>query len=291
MTRPTELEDVRELVDKELDSSLPSADAEPRILHDAIRYSVFAGGKRLRPALVILASRACGGQDNDAMPAACAVECIHTYSLIHDDLPAMDNDDLRRGRPTSHKRFGEAVAILAGDALLTFAFELVSDTPSIVRELAFASGTAGMIAGQVADMEAEGLSRSLPPAELQNRVEYIHRHKTAALIRASLRMGALSAGASDDRLSALTGYGEYLGLAFQIIDDILDVTGTEEDMGKAVGKDIQRGKLIHPAAFGLKVSRERASNLIRNATASLEEFGEKAGPLRSLAAFVGNRSS
>ena len=287
-----EFEDIRELVDKELGRHLPGADQPPCSLHGAMRYSVFAGGKRLRPALVLLASRACDGEDAAALPAACAIELVHTYSLIHDDLPAMDDDDLRRGKPTCHKQYGEAVAILAGDALLTLAFELVAPMPGAAKELAGAAGSLGMIAGQVADMEAEGaVDRCDEPDELKKKVEYIHRHKTAALIRAATRMGALAASAGSAQLSALSRYGECLGLAFQVTDDILDMTGTEEEMGKAVGKDIVRGKLVHPLAFGMDESRDRAEALVVSAKEAVELFLDRAEPLRALADFVLKRQT
>jgi len=286
-----EFEDIRELVDQELGRRLPAADQRPCSLHGAMRYSVFAGGKRLRPALVLLASRICEGDDETALPAACAIELVHTYSLIHDDLPPMDDDDLRRGKPTCHKQYGEAVAILAGDALLTLAFELVAPMPAAARQLAVAAGSLGMIAGQVADMEAEGAIDRCGPEELKKKVEYIHRHKTAALIRAATRMGALAAKAGSAQLAALSRYGECLGLAFQVTDDILDMTGTEKQMGKAVGKDIARGKLVHPLAFGMEESRARAENLIVSAKEALELFLDRAEPLRALADFVLKRNT
>ncbi len=288
---PPELEDIKSLVDRELDHRLPPADRDPVSLHQAMRYSVLGGGKRLRPALVLLACRACGGNDEDALPAACAVEFIHTYSLVHDDLPAMDNDDMRRGKPSCHKKFGEAIAILAGDALLTLAFEVTAPFPAIAGELAFGAGASGMIEGQAADLEAEGMQEKFPADELRNMVEHIHIRKTAALIRASVRMGAIAANTPNEKLSALTRYGECLGLAFQIADDILDMTGSREAMGKAVGKDTQKGKLVHPAVFGLEESRKRALELSEEAVESLEIFGDEAAPLRALAEFVVERTS
>jgi geranylgeranyl diphosphate synthase type II len=286
----SEFEEIRTLVDQELERFLPALDQPPCSLHEAMRYSVFAGGKRLRPALVLLSNRACVGDEDAALPAACALELVHTYSLIHDDLPAMDDDDLRRGKPTCHKQFGEAVAILAGDALLTLAFELVAPMPAAAKELAGAAGSLGMIAGQVADMEAEGAADTCSPEELKKKVEYIHRHKTAALIRAAARMGAVLASAGSAQLAALSRYGECLGLAFQVTDDILDMTGTEERMGKAVGKDIRRGKLVHPLAFGLEESKAKAKDLIVSAKEALELFLDKAEPLNLLADFVLTRS-
>ncbi len=286
-----EIEEIRTLIDGELDRCLPPADTEPRTIHQAMRHSVFAGGKRLRPALVLLTCRACGGTDGNALPAACAVELIHTYSLIHDDLPAMDNDDMRRGKPSCHKKFGEAAAILAGDALLTFAFEIASQYPAISRELAVGAGTAGMIGGQAADLEAEGSGEKCSSEELKKTIERIHMYKTAALFRASVRAGAIAGDASDSELSAITRYGECLGLAFQITDDILDITGTQEAMGKAVRKDLQHGKLVHPTVFGLEKSRERALGLVEEADASLKIFGDNAQTLNALARFVVERTS
>lgn len=286
-----EIEEIRTLVDGELDRCLPPADTEPRMIHQAMRYSVFAGGKRLRPALVLLACRACGGADGEALPAACAVELIHTYSLIHDDLPAMDDDDMRRGKPSCHKKFGEAAAILAGDALLTFAFEIAAQDPAISAELAAGAGTAGMIGGQAADLEAEGSSERCSSGELKKTIERIHMYKTAALFRASVRAGAIASGASHSQLSAITRYSECLGLAFQITDDILDITGSQEAMGKAVRKDIQRGKLVHPAVFGLEESRKRAGELVAEADESLKVFGDKGETLSALAKFVVERTS
>ena len=245
------------LVDRTLDALLPSAKAKPATIHKAMRYSLFAGGKRMRPVLTLAAAEACGGEIDDALPAACAVECIHTYSLIHDDLPCMDDDDLRRGRPTSHKVFGEGVAVLAGDALLTVAFEILAGAKptarypmaALIRELAVASGSHWLIGGQVADLEGEG--RKLAAAELK----YIHRCKTAALLTASIRLGAMSANATDARLRGLTDFGQALGLAFQVIDDILDVTQTTEKLGKTAGKDVKATKATYPAVFGLDHSR------------------------------------
>lgn len=287
---PLEIEEIRALIDRELGRYLPPAGREPRTIHEAMRYSVFAGGKRLRPALVLLACRACGGDDKDALPAACAAEMIHTYSLVHDDLPAMDDDDMRRGKPSCHKKFGEAAAILAGDALLTLAFEVTAPLPEIALEFAAGAGTDGMIGGQIADLEAEGIG-ALPAGQLEEVIERIHTRKTAALIRAGVRAGGIAAKAQDDEMTALTRYGECLGLAFQITDDILDMTGSEEAMGKAVRKDIQRGKLVHPAVFGLEESRRRARGLVSEAEESLSIFGDRGKILRALAKFVIDRTS
>ena len=248
-------------VDGTLDRLLPPEDEEPRAVHKAMRYSVFAGGKRLRPALVLLGARAAGGDDDPVLPVAAAVEMVHTYSLIHDDLPSMDDDDLRRGQATCHKVFGEAVAILAGDALHTLAFEAVGSFPDPVRaaamvgELARACGTRGMVGGQAADLEAEG-----KPPEVAI-VEGIHRRKTGALIAASLRLGALGSGAGDPLLRTLSEYGERVGLAFQVVDDLLDEEGQKQALGKTPGKDRLRGKMTYPAAVGPDASRARAAGL------------------------------
>jgi geranylgeranyl diphosphate synthase type II len=260
-----------------------------------MRYSVFAGGKRLRPVLVIAGAEAVGGQMDDVMPTACAVEMIHTYSLIHDDLPAMDNDDFRRGSPTNHKVFGEALAILAGDALLTLAFRLLADNVppasggarlhGILVEIADAAGSPGMVGGQVADIESEGKRAD---GEV---VDYIHTHKTAALIRASIRSGAILAGATPQQLDALGVAGEALGLAFQIMDDILDVTATSEELGKTAGKDQAQQKATYPAVHGIEASRRRAQALVAEAHAALEPFGPRALPLRALGTFFIERKA
>jgi len=282
-------------VDQGLDRFLPSETAPPESLHKAMRYSVFAGGKRLRPVLVAAGAEAVGGSLDAVMPAACAVEMIHTYSLIHDDLPAMDNDDFRRGVPTNHKVFGEAIAILAGDALLTLAFRLLGDSVAagadaqrlreVFIEVADAAGSAGMVGGQVADIECEG---KLADAAL---VDYIHTHKTAALIRASIRSGAILAGATAKELKALGVAGDDLGLAFQIMDDILDITATSEELGKTAGKDQAQQKATYPAVHGIETSRRRAQALIANAHAALEPFGPRALPLRALGTFIIERKA
>jgi geranylgeranyl diphosphate synthase type II len=276
------------LVDRALDRFLPRATAKPVTIHKAMRYSLFAGGKRMRPVLTLAAAEACGGKVEAALPAACAVECIHTYSLIHDDLPCMDNDDLRRGRPTNHKVFGEGVAVLAGDALLTIAFEILASaapTPRYsvaaqVRELATASGSQWLIGGQVADLEGEG--RNLTGSELR----YIHRCKTAALLTASIRLGVMSANATPARLKAMTDFGQSLGLAFQVIDDILDVTQTTEKLGKTAGKDVKAIKATYPAIHGLEKSREEARKLTAAAHAALKGFGRDGERLREIAEFL-----
>lgn len=276
------------LIDQALDRFLPRATVKPATIHKAMRYSLFAGGKRLRPALTLAAAEACGGAVSAALPAACAVECIHTYSLIHDDLPCMDDDDLRRGRPTSHKVFGEGVAVLAGDALLTIAFEILAQAPetarykmpALIRELATASGSQWLIGGQVADLEGEG--RKISGAELK----YIHRCKTAALLTASIRLGAMSANATPARLAALTTFGQCLGLAFQIIDDILDVTQTTEKLGKTAGKDVAATKATYPAIFGLDRSRAEARHLTLAAHLALKPLGKNGATLRAFADYL-----
>ncbi len=259
MTTEEFLAETRELVDAALDNWLPYEDEPPRTLHCAMRYSVFAGGKRLRPALARAACHAVGGSDEDVVPVMCALEMLHTYSLIHDDLPAIDDDDLRRGRPTNHKQFDEATAILAGDALQTGAFFVLSAlTPrrdiiaDLVQELAGAAGTAGMVGGEIADIEAEGK----PPDRAT--VEFIHERKTAALFIASVAMGGLAGGADEQTLDALRRFGWALGLAFQIVDDVLDETGDAEQLGKSPGKDRAAQKMSYPAVVGLDASRERA---------------------------------
>jgi geranylgeranyl diphosphate synthase, type II len=277
-------------VDEALERLLPPETTPPETIHKAMRYSVFAGGKRLRPVLVIAGAEAVGGSMDRVMPAACAMECIHTYSLVHDDLPAMDNDDFRRGMPTNHKVFGEAMAILAGDGLLTLAFGLIAETfaghgaPAALRQvladLAEAAGTRGMVGGQVADIEGEG--RPATPESL----DFIHVHKTAALIRVSLRMGALIAGGSPAQVQALSDAGGRLGLAFQIVDDLLDVEGTTEQLGKTAGKDQAQQKATYPAVHGLPASRERARVLIEEADRALVPLGAPAAPIRALGRFI-----
>src|SRR5437773_8347022 len=244
-------------IDRALDRYLPKVNTKPATLHKAMRYSLFAGGKRLRPILCLAAAEACRGKIANALPLACALECIHTYSLVHDDLPSMDNDDFRRGRPTCHKVFGDGIAILAGDALLTIAFEIVSsakpapryDMSILLREVAVAAGSQKLIAGQVADLEAEGRDVK------RDQLRYIHEKKTAAILTTSVRLGALSANAGPTKLRAVTQVGRGLGLACQGIDDILDVTQTSEILGKSAGKDIAAKKATYPAVIGLEKSR------------------------------------
>ncbi|MBM4040899.1 MAG: polyprenyl synthetase family protein [Planctomycetes bacterium] len=273
-------------VDAALERCLPAPGGPARRLADAMRYSVFAGGKRLRPALVLLASDLCHGARELALPPACAIELVHTYSLIHDDLPAMDDDDLRRGRPSCHKAFGEATAILAGDALLTLAFDVLAQPPceqraaALVAELARGAGVGGMLAGQQADMDLAGEEATA------ERVEFIHRHKTAALMATALRLGARAADAAEETVARLGRFGELLGVAFQIADDALDVECTSEQLGKTPGKDVTGGKITYPAVFGLAESRRRASALVEQALAELAPFGPPADLLRDLAHYV-----
>jgi len=285
----------RHLVDQALDRVLPGETAPPPTLHRAMRYSVNAGGKRLRPILVIAGAEAVGGTADQVMETACALEMIHTYSLIHDDLPAMDNDDYRRGMLTNHKVFGEAIAILAGDALLTLAFKLIALNgartgdarviATLVTDIADAAGTDGMVGGQVVDIESEG------KAVDAETIDYIHMHKTAALIRASLCAGALLARASSTELAAIRACGEALGLAFQIVDDILDVEGSTEELGKTAGKDAQQQKATYPAYHGLEASRAKARVLIDQAKHALTPLGARAEPIEALAEFIVQRRS
>ena len=276
-------------IDRALDRYLPKANTKPATLHKAMRYSLFAGGKRLRPILCLATAEACRGNVDDALPLACALECIHTYSLVHDDLPSMDNDDFRRGRPTCHKVFGEGIAVLAGDALLTTAFEIVSkvkptpryDMASLLCEIAVAAGSQKLIAGQVADLEAEGKNVK------REQLQFIHENKTAAILKSSMRLGAMSANAHARKLSAITTFGQRLGLAFQIIDDILDVTQTSEILGKSAGKDVAAKKATYPAVIGLEKSRAEAKRLTREAHNALSIFSKSdAEPLHALADYL-----
>ncbi|MBI3828206.1 MAG: polyprenyl synthetase family protein [Planctomycetes bacterium] len=285
------LEKARTFVDQCLEQSLPPETAAPQTLHKAIRYSIFAGGKRLRPALAFAGAEAVGGSWDDAAPVACAVEMIHTYSLIHDDLPAMDDDDLRRGRPTCHKVFGDAIAILAGDGLLTYAFECLascprgSAIPAIIKAVAAGSGTQGMVGGQVLDLEGEGKPPTLPG------VEAIHRWKTAALITASCEAGALAGGASLKESEIIRNYGQKIGLAFQIVDDILDLTASPETLGKTPGKDVRAQKATYPAVMGLERAKLEAQQLMDAARAELQALGARAQNLEDLARFVVERKN
>ena len=275
-------------IERALDRHLPKATVKPATIHRAMRYSLFAGGKRLRPILCLAAAEACGGTAERALPLACAIECIHTYSLVHDDLPSMDNDDFRRGRPTCHKVFGEGIAVLAGDALLTSAFEIVSraiptrryNMASLLRETAVAAGSEKLIAGQVADLEAEGKKVN------RDQLRYIHENKTAAILTSAVRLGGMSANANPKQLAAITILGGALGLAFQIVDDILDVTQTSEKLGKSAGKDIAARKATYPAVIGLERSRSEARALTRRAHKALEVFGRKGEALRQLASYL-----
>jgi geranylgeranyl diphosphate synthase, type II len=288
MKLPDFFESDREAVDAALEEFLPPASTPPASIHEAMRYSVFAGGKRLRPILCLESARMFAGPPDAAFPAACAIEFIHTYSLIHDDLPALDNDDLRRGKPTCHKKFGDAIAILAGDALLTLAFETLAKSPvdahrgvRLVAEIAQAAGTVrGMVGGQVADLEAERKAVGL------DTLEYIHRSKTAALIRASIASGAIAGGAKDADIDRLSSFGEYIGWAFQVVDDILDVEESSAALGKTAGKDQAQQKATYPALMGLEKSREKANELAGKAIAELNSFGARADRLRQLAEFL-----
>lgn len=284
------LDDLRRLVDEALEELMPPEGTRPARLTAAMRYSLFAGGKRVRPILALAAADCIAGDPKLAKVPACSLELVHTYSLIHDDLPAMDDDDFRRGQPTCHRAFDEATAILAGDALLTMAFEiLASDDHNavlppenllrMVAELGRAAGWKGMVGGQQVDMESEGTEPDQPV------VEYIHTHKTGALIRAAVRMGAMAAGASGDQLSDLTRYGEKLGLAFQVVDDILDVTATTQEMGKDQGSDAARGKITYTALFGIDGSRQRARSLIEDAKAAVEDV-DRDGRMTGLADYI-----
>ena len=276
------------VVNRALDRFLPRATAKPATIHEAMRYSLFAGGKRMRPALCLAAASACGGDEAAAIPLACAVECIHTYSLVHDDLPAMDNDDFRRGKPTNHKVFGEGIAVLAGDALLTQAFEIAAQSQGwsrypharIIQELAHASGSLQLVAGQVADLEGE--KKRLSTAQLR----YIHERKTSALLCCSVRLGGMSANCSPAQLRALTDFGYNVGLAFQIIDDILDVTQTSEQLGKTAGKDTAAQKATYPSIVGMEQSQRMARRLTERAFAALAVFRGRATALHALAGFL-----
>jgi geranylgeranyl diphosphate synthase type II len=288
------LEDGRKLTDAALERLLPAANVRPSSIHQAMRHSVFAGGKRIRPILCMEAGRAVAGSlPSGIEELGAALEMLHTYSLIHDDLPALDNDDLRRGRPTCHKVYGEAIAILAGDALQTQSYEVLSQLkcPSearvkIIEEIARGTGTVnGMIGGQVIDLEAE---RTKPDAET---LEYIHRSKTAALITASVVTGGIYANASRAQVENLRRFGHAIGLAFQIVDDILDVTQTSEQLGKTAGKDVASEKATYPALFGLDESQKKALALLKDADAELEDFAVKTSTLKELARFLVERAS
>ena len=286
----------REEVDGYLQSVIPSSDQPPATLHQSMRYSLFAGGKRVRPILAIAAAEAVGDVGPAILPIASSLELIHTYSLIHDDLPSMDNDDFRRGKPTNHKVYGEAMAILAGDALLTMAFELCSQAANLdgidparqvrlVHELAVGSGNRGMVGGQVLDIQAENQDIDL------TTLQSIHQHKTGMLIRAAVRMGALTAGATESQLNSLTAYAEDIGLAFQIADDVLNVTGTREELGKNPNTDAQRGKKTYPTFYGVEGAKQLADDCVSRATNRLSDFGPSADPLRDLARYITDRKN
>ena len=283
----------QQLVESELDRLVPSESTQPETIHRAMRYSLFAGGKRIRPILCMEAAHAAGGDSDGVAACACSLELIHTYSLIHDDLPALDNDDYRRGKLTNHKVFGDAMAILAGDSLLTLAFQVLAQLKvaddrktRLIAELATASGTVGgMIGGQVADLEGEGKT---PTAEL---LESIHRAKTGALLRASLRMGAIYAGANDEQYGALSCYGEHIGLAFQIVDDVLDVEESSAALGKTAGKDAAQHKITFPAVYGLETSHRMAEEECARAHQVLAPFGDRASRLHELADLIVHRKS
>ncbi len=290
------LADRKAVIDRTLAAYLPGEESYPPVIFQAVRYSVLAGGKRLRPILCLGAAEALGGTCGPILPVACALELIHTYSLIHDDLPAMDNDDYRRGRPTSHKVFGEDIAILAGDALLTEAFRLMTRRDlmpgmpperllTAIGEIAEAAGFFGMVGGQVLDIRSEG--EKVDPDTLHR----IHRMKTAAMIRVSLRAGAILSDASDEQLASLSNYGEQIGLAFQIVDDILNVEGDRALLGKETGSDAARGKVTFPALIGVEASRKQVEALIREALYSLAFFDDRAEPLRRIARYIPERKS
>lgn len=294
-SRDTYLMTCLQSVEAALDGYLPQAVTLPASLHAAMRYSIFAGGKRIRPVLMAAACEAVGGKPEDVLPAAAAIEMIHSYSLIHDDLPAMDDDDLRRGKPTNHKVYGEAIAILAGDGLLTESFILLSNPRvlktvsadarlEIIHQLARAAGSLGMVGGQVVDMESEGQKIDLPT------LEYIHTHKTGALILAAIEIGAIIGGADEKQRLALHRYGEAAGLAFQVADDILDIVADQSLLGKDVGSDEERGKATYPALLGLEGARQRAHELRDMALNALEPFGTEARPLREIATYIIDRS-
>jgi len=287
------LQEKKERVDSALERVLPKKEELTLNLHKAMRHSLFAGGKRIRPILSIASFEAAGGKGERILPFACAIEMIHTYSLIHDDLPAIDNDDYRRGKPTCHKVFGEAIAILAGDGLLTEAFRLMTHQPAkdpssrdealvldLINEVAQAAGVLGMVGGQVVDIESEGKAVDLPT------LQYIHTHKTGAMILASVRVGAKLGGAKETLLKALTRYGERLGLAFQVADDILNVEGRAALMGKKTGSDLFKGKATYPSVLGVDESKIRSKELVEMAVDALKPLGPEADPLREIARFI-----
>jgi geranylgeranyl diphosphate synthase type II len=290
------LKEKRALVDEALETFLPESAEQSAEVVKAMRYSLFAGGKRIRPILCMAGAEAVGGDARSVLPVACALEMIHTYSLIHDDLPVMDNDDLRRGKPTNHRVFGEAMALLAGDGLLTKAFHLMTHLDpenrvkpgallKVIGLIATAAGYEGMVGGQAVDIQSEGKEGD------SSIVEFIHTHKTGALIAASVCSGAILGGAKEDQLKALSSYGENIGLAFQVADDILNVEGSSQEMGKSVGSDAQQGKITYPAVFGLKRSKEIQRALVDRALESLRFFEERANPLRHIARYIIKRKT
>lgn len=286
----------KKIVDEALDRYLPGEDTFPSSIFKSVRYSVFAGGKRIRPILCMGSAEAVGGNIEEVLPVACALELIHTYSLIHDDLPVMDDDDYRRGKLTNHKVFGEDIAILAGDALLTEAFRLMSKkefagkTPpdrllSVISDISEAAGFLGMVGGQIVDIQSEGKKVG------EETLNYIHTHKTGAMITTSIRAGAIISGAGNNEIDALSDYGRHIGLAFQIADDILDVEGNQETLGKDIGSDRKRGKVTFPAIFGMEKSRRKARDLVNKALADIAQFDSRAEPLRMIATYIIERSS
>ncbi len=292
----TYLDTRKKIIDEALERYIPGEDNYPPVIFKALRYSLFAGGKRIRPILCLASAEAVGGDIGSILPAACALELIHTYSLIHDDLPAMDDDDYRRGRLTSHKVFGENIAILAGDALLTEAFHLMSDRGlmekiapeklvSLINDVAGAAGCFGMVGGQVVDVQSEG---EAVDTEVLN---FIHTRKTGAMIAAAVKAGAVLANAGEVELNALTAYGRNIGLAFQIADDILNVEGDQKLMGKETGSDTKRGKVTYPALVGMDASRKKAGELVADALSAITNFDHRAEPLRMIATYIIERKA
>lgn len=285
------LKERKKLVDAAIDRCLPTADTDPAIVHEAMRHSTIDSGKRIRPILILAACDAVGGKIDAAMPAACAIECIHTFSLIHDDLPCMDDDDFRRGKPTAHKVYGEAMALLAGDALFALAFQMVAQSEGaskdaiveVIRILADATGTNGMVGGQVLDMVAQGSAATL------EQIEKIHRRKTGALLEAAVVIGGYLAGGSDKQISALSTYGKNIGLAFQIADDILDLQGDAEKLGKPIGSDLKLDKATYPSVLGIEKSKELGKKAVNDAIEALSIFDERAEPLRLIARYIVER--
>ena len=286
----------KKIIDEALIRYMPGEDNYPPVIFKAIRYSLFAGGKRIRPVLCLASAEAVGDDAESILPVACALELIHTYSLIHDDLPAMDDDDYRRGRLTSHKVFGEDMAILAGDALLTEAFHLMSDRGlmeniapekliSVIHDIAGAAGCFGMVGGQVVDVQSEG---EAVETEVLN---FIHTRKTGAMITAAVKAGAILANAGEVELNALTSYGRNIGLAFQIADDILNVEGDQKLMGKGTGSDTKRGKVTYPTLMGMDASRKKAGELVEEALSAIKNFDHRAEPLRMIAAYIVERKA